>query len=548
MPEALPHESHVIARATFGWSPETERDVLAAGWEAWLDDQLDPDGIADTAVDAMVSGYHALDATNAENHAFAENNPDGEEIITGQLHHAALLRACYSRRQLNEMMVHVWADHFNVWLGDHWLRHVAVVDHREVARAQPFGRFADLLSASAHSPAMLVYLDNYISDATDPAGVNENYGRELLELHTMGLLDGVQPFSEDDVVGVAQVLSGWSVNTSPSAQVFTYKPWQHHTGPVSLFGGTWTTPGRSGAAGYDDGVSLIDHLAHHPATARHVAFRLCRRFVADEPPTSLVDSATAVYLANDTAVGPVIRHIFHSPEFAAAAGAKVRRGFEVFAASVRALGVVIDPDPTGAASHALHGNGWGWLSRLGGRRFSHPAPDGPADTGSEWISSDGMLRRWATAGALTGGWAEGLDFDARAFARPAAPTVDDWITQVAARVLGRVAADPPHPFSDVPPWVDDAVRWITANGYASGYPDNTYRPGDNITRAAVTRMLYRIHAEVVDPLTAGERAAVLALFTDVPATGDDPVPEWLVDWKAHDLVTLLLSIPGFHRR
>ena len=236
----------MIARATFGWSPDTQNDVLATGWEAWLDGQLNPQTVADSALDSMLSGYDRLTASNAENYAFHKNNEDGEEILTAQVHHATLLRACYSRRQLNEMMVHFWSDHFNIWLSGHWLRHFQIVDHREVARANPFGRFADLLSASAHSPAMLVYLDNYLSDANDPAGVNENYGREVLELHTMGILDGVQPFSEDDMLGVARVLSGWSVDTNQAAHTFQYKSWRHHTGPVSLFGGGWTTPGRSG--------------------------------------------------------------------------------------------------------------------------------------------------------------------------------------------------------------------------------------------------------------------------------------------------------------
>ena len=548
MPQALPHETHVIARATFGWSPETERDLVAAGWQAWLDDQLDPTGVNDAALDTMLRDYDRLGATNAENYAFAKSVDNGSKIITAQIHHAALLRACHSRRQLNEVMVRFWADHFNVWITGHWLRHFQVADHRDVARADPFGRFADLLAASAHSPAMLVYLDNYISNANDPAGVNENYGRELLELHTLGILDGVQPFSEQDLVGVANVLSGWSVDTSEGAHVFAYKPWRHHTGPVSVLGGSWTTPGRSGSAGYDDGVALLDHLAHHPATARHIAFKLCRRFVVDDPPPSLVDSAAAVYGANDTAIGPVVRHIFDSPEFAAAPGAKVRRGFEVLVAGVRALGIGIDPDPMGEASHRLHGDGWGWLSRLGGRSFSHPAPDGPADTGDEWISSDGMLRRWETAGTLAYDGTTGMTFDLGSFVRPAAPTLGQWITQVADRVLGRVAADPPHGLTDVPAWIDDAVRWITANNHATGYPDNTYRPNNNITRASVTRMLFRIHAEVVDPLSPVERSALLALFSTVPATADDPVPEWLVNWKAHDLVTLLLSLPGFQRR
>jgi hypothetical protein len=438
----------------------------------------------------------------------------------------------------------------------------------------------------------------------------------------------------------------------------------HHHGPVSILGGAFSTPGRSGSAALQDGVALLDVLAHHPATARHLAYKLCRRFVADTPPPSLVASAAQVYLANDTAIAPVLRHLFHSPEFAAATRTKVRRGFEVLVAYARAMGGTIDPDPVGDLSNRLHGPGWGILERLGQRLWGHRTPDGYPDTAPDWISADGLLRRWEAAGTVTADWMDGWTYDLAAIVEPSGPTVDTWIEGVARRLLGVVTGYPDHGFRDVPPWVEDPVRWITAKGYAAGWPDGTFRPDADInrgqvtnmlwkiagsptghpahglrdvpawldpavrwakatavvppypdrtfrpgrrmprsqvvtaawrmagrptgfgphglsdvpvdldaavrwavacdhlagfpngtfrptqpiTRAQVTRMLHRIHDEKPTLLTPAERAACLELFTDVPAGPDDDVPDWLVEWKGHDLMTLILSLPRFQRR
>jgi hypothetical protein len=533
-----------------------------------------------------------------------------------------------------------------------------------VARAHALGRFADLLQASAHSPAMLVYLDNWVSNANSEEGVNENYGRELLELHTFGIINGVQQYTEADMRGVALILSGWSVNTNAGQHVFQFRNGYHHHGPVSILNGAFSTPGRSGTAALQDGVDLLNVLARHPATATHLAYKLCRRFVADTPPPALVASAAQVYLANDTAIAPVLRHIFHSAEFAASAHSKVRRGFEILTAYARAMGGTVDPDPVGELSNHLHGNGWGMLSALGQRLWGQVTPDGYPDTGPDWISADGLLRRWDVAGTVTATWLEGWSFDAEAILEPTGPTLDTWLEGVARRLLGVVTGYGDHGFRDVPAWVEDAVRWISAKGYAEGWPDGTYRPNANInrgqvtnmlwkiagsptgygahgqtdvpgwlepavrwakatgvvppypnrtfrpnlampraqvvaaawrmdgsptglpehgltdvpaaieqavrwavngdymagfsndtfrpndpiTRGQVTRMLYRIHDDTPALLSAAERAACLELFADADVGPSDPVPDWLVDWKAHDLMTLILSLPRFQRR
>jgi hypothetical protein len=657
-------ETHLISRATFGWTPQTERDVLDVGWSAWLDAQLAPSTLPDQKVNRLLSGYQTLDNSNWQNWQFADATEDGWYTLVGERSHATALRALYSRRQLYEVMVEFWTNHFNINLDETEGDHLVTADNRQVARAHALGRFVDLLQASAHSPAMLVYLDNWISNANSEEGVNENYGRELLELHTFGIIDGAQQYTEADMRGVALILSGWSVNINAGQHVFQFRNGYHHHGPVSILNGAFSTPGRSGTAALQDGVDLLNVLARHPATARHLAYKLCRRFVADTPPPALVTSAAQVYTQNDTAIAPVLRHIFHSPEFAANAHSKVRRGFEIMTAYARALGGTADPDPIGDLANRLHGNGWGLLSGLGQRLWGQTTPDGYPDTGPDWISADGLLRRWDVAGAVTATWMEGWSFNAEAILEPTGPTVDTWIEGVARRLLGVVTGYGDHGFNDVPAWVEDAVRWITAKGYAAGWPNGTYRPNadisrgqvtnmlwkiagsptghaahglrdvpgwlepavrwakatgvvppyanrtfrpnlamprsqvvtaawrmdgrhtgfpghglsdvpaaieqavrwavngdylagfpnstfrpnDPITRAQVTRMLYRIHDDTPPLLTPAERAACLELFADTDHGPSDPVPDWLVEWKAHDLMTLILSLPRFQRR
>jgi uncharacterized protein (DUF1800 family) len=657
-------ETHLISRATFGWSPATERDVLDQGWEAWLASQLDPTSIPDPDVNRLLSGYQTLQNSNWQNWQFIDTSEDAWYVLLGERAHATLLRAVYSRRQLYEVMVEFWTNHFNISLDEAEGEHLITVDNREVVRAHALGRFADLLQASAHSPAMLVYLDNWVSNANSDEGVNENYGRELLELHSMGIIDGVQPYTEADMRGVALIMSGWSAHFGTGRHEFLFRPGYHHTGPVSILGGAFSTPGRSGATAIQDGVALLDVLARHPNTARYLAFKLCRRFVADDPPPALVTSAAQVYLANDTAIAPVLSHIFHAAEFAAARRSKVRRGFEILAAYARALRGTADPDPIGDLSARVHSIGWGVLDGLGQRLWGHATPDGYPDTGPDWISADGLLQRWGTAGAVTADWMNGWSYDADAVLRPRGPSVDTWIEGVARRLLGVVTGFPDHGFRDVPAWVEDSVRWITAEGFAEGWPDGTFRPNANIsrgqvtnmlwkiagsptghpahgladvprwldpavrwakatgivpaitarqfrpnvnmprtqvvgaawrmagmptgfpdhdlsdvpsgidqavrwavtadhmagfpngtfrpnapiTRAQVTRMLHRIHDQTPAILSAAERSACLELFADTDVGPAEPVPGWLLDWKAHDLLTLVLSLPRFQRR
>ena len=323
-----PFEALLASRLTWGRTPALEAEMADLGWEAWLAQQLDPTQIDDGAADALLSGYQTLTATNEANAALLPQQ-DGRLRVVHELSHATFLRFTYSKRQVYEVLVDFWTNHFNIALfaKDPYCV-LKTQDDREVVRPHALGRFADLLAASAHSPAMLVYLDNFRNDAR-AVNVNENYGRELLELHTLGIIGGEQVYDEHDVVAVARVLSGWTITTVPgTGMAFRFRDEFHDARPASILGGAWSTPGHAGDAGYQDGVSLLAFLAHHPSTARYLAWKLCQRFVGDDPPAGLVASAAQVYLDHDTAVAPVIDHIVRSPEFYASGGAKLRRGLD----------------------------------------------------------------------------------------------------------------------------------------------------------------------------------------------------------------------------
>lgn len=505
-------EQHLIARATFGWTPELESEVRTLGWRVWLDQQLAPAGIDDSAIESVLAGYRTLANTNQVNHVIADNEEDGPRLLRRELSHSTFLRALHSRRQLHEVMVDFWANHFNVFLYDSGYEHLMTVDNRTVARANALGKFSDVLSASAHSPAMLVYLNNARSNANSPDGVNENWGRELLELHTLGIIDGQHIYDETDVVGVAKVMSGWSVNITDDLDIFRFRSSWHHTGAISLLGGAWSCPAHAATDGQQYGESLLSFLAHHPSTARYLCWKLIKRFVTDDPPPSLVTSAQQVYLANDTAIAPVLRHLFHSAAFAANRGTKLRRGLEILAATCRVLDAQVDPDPSGDAAEGIHGEGWGALFRLGQPLFGHRNPDGFSDDSADWLSADGLLRRWEICGAISQNWYEpDVTADPMTLVPdPPPPTAGTLLDALAARVLGATNTPPPHRMSDVGAnaWYGSALDWAADAGVVTAYANGTFRPKATVKRSQVVTMLWHVAG---DP--AGEPAHG---FPDVP--------------------------------
>lgn len=373
----------VTSRLTFGITPEVDQSIIALGITGWIEDQLSKNR-PDPAIENLFSGYQILNGTTKQAYDAIRAEFDNEREIT----HAQLIRARYSSHQLFEMMTHLWMDHFNIsFQGDSNAYTLAFQE--QVIRPNAMGRFVDLLVATAESGSMMEYLDNTDSDAR--RGINENYGRELLELHTLGIDEqGNQIYTENDVVGAAHVMSGWAREGSRDSAnygQFIYRPEYHSTAAVSLLGGQWTNAGLADKAAGD---SLLQFLARHPQTAEYVCFKLCRRFVADAPPAGLVASAASVYLANDTAIVPVLRHIFNSAEFAASGGQKVRRPFELLAAAMRSLGtsVPIDPQSDGAEDLIRA------LQRMGHQPWRWETPDGYPDEALPWVNSNALLLGW----------------------------------------------------------------------------------------------------------------------------------------------------------
>ena len=408
----------VAHKVTFGPKPSLLGEIAAATPSAWIDQQLDHTSLDDSIVEGVLSGYNTLTNTNAQNWAVLQLE-DGQTQVFGEVMHATFLRAVYSPKQIYEVMCDFWFNHLNVHMfGNYSFRHLTAQYLRDVIRPHALGKFTDMLQASAASPPMLAYLDNWRSNANSSAGVNENYGRELLELHTLGIRNGAQVYSEVDVRSAAYIMSGWSIDTSNDQDVFWFRDSRHWRPAVSLLGGAWSRPDRTGADDatlIGDAVSMINFLARHRSTAEYICSKLVRRFIADSPPESLVQQLADEWQATDTDITAVMRMLLNSPEFAASGGQKVRRGLETVAltseppkrSSTRTRSA--KPQRRFTASAGTRA----FWSDMGNACSQKATPDGYPDTGPEWVSSDGMLRRWETAGLLAhNALANGVTIDA----------------------------------------------------------------------------------------------------------------------------------------
>ncbi len=377
-------ELHLLRRATFGASRATLKELRRLGRDEWLDRQLHPERIPDRIGDDIVRRFPDLDWSIPT----ALQRLEGSWQLMFDLGVSTLARAAWSERQLFEVMVDFWSNHLNVtnpsdmvWFSRH--------DYdRNVIRRHALGRFSDMLAASARHPAMLLYLNNAESTYESP---NENYGRELLELHSVGVDGG---YDEDDMRNSALVMTGFGINWDEGT--YEYHPWAHHVGPLKVMGWRSKNGRRNGQA---VGLDYVDYLAHHPSTARHLATKLVRRFVSDDPPRGLVESLAEVYLDNGTAIVPVLRALFRSKTFEGAVGEKVRRPLEDLAATVRTLGV--GPDANG--TDGLIALYW-MVEGLGQAPLAWTQPDGYPDVADAWRSAGGMLSRWNSHMSLAAHW------------------------------------------------------------------------------------------------------------------------------------------------
>ena len=386
--EQLPDEQvqQVLNRLAFGGRPGDAAAVRAMGVDQWIARQLDPAQIDDRATTTLVARYATTASDRAElvrlfREARAAKKQNQARMPTPAIERAVpelqaslITRAVTSERQLNEVMVNFWENHFSLFAQKGQQERLFLVEFdRDVIRPNAMGRFRDLLGAVAHSPAMLFYLDNWQSRRD---AVNENYARELMELHTLGVDGG---YTQKDVQEVARALTGWTVAVQQDGD-YVFRARAHDTGEKLILGKKF--PAGRGEA---EGEAVLDLVARHPSTARFITTKLARHFISDDPPASVVDRCSAVFARTDGDIRQTLGCIITGPEFfsRAAYRSKVKTPFEVVASAMRAMDAM--PDATPRSSRTV--------AQLGQPIFGHQTPEGWPDRAEAWMNSGAILNR-----------------------------------------------------------------------------------------------------------------------------------------------------------
>lgn len=458
---------HLLNRAGFGPRQGDVEKVKRMGIDKYIDLQLHPGRINDSAIDARLAAFPSLKMSNGEisekypqpqflarrlglrqpaqpgdaaspesereqretrQKIFAyyrDHNLKPPQIILQELQGQKIVRAAYSERQLQEMMADFWFNHFNVFWQKGADRVLTTDFEMNAIRPNTLGKFKDLLMATAKSPAMMFYLDNFQSTTPDmqmpgrgkfprrgqfrknqrqlpppnnqgqdgqmtqerraqiqnqlrnrQRGINENYARELMELHTLGVDGG---YTQKDVQEVARCLTGWTIDRPQQGGDFIFREFMHDKGEKMVLGQ------RINEGGIRDGEKVIDILAHHPNTAKFISTKLVRRFVSDNPPPSLVDRVAAVYKKTDGDIREMVRTILTSAEFNSteAYRAKIKSPFELAVSAIRAMGA--DVSVTFAASQ--------FVARMGQPLYLYQAPTGYPDRAEQWVNTGSLLER-----------------------------------------------------------------------------------------------------------------------------------------------------------
>ena len=421
MPSDL-REIHVLNRLAFGPSAADIEHIRSIGVEKYIQEQLSPSSIS--LPQSLVEELNSLDTLRlSATELFLEYGPpsyrglQGDKeaiqkarqrarIIVEQAMQARLRRAVESPRELEEVMVNFWFNHFNVF-AQKGLDHLWIGSYeREAIRPYALGRFRDLLGATAKDPAMLFYLDNWQNTAPNSPGargnfkgLNENYARELMELHTLGVDGG---YTQQDVITLAKILTGWGFRrpgqpvaraaqfmAGQTTSAFYFDPNRHDSSPKVFLGHSIR------GSGINEGEEALDILAQHPSTAHHISFELAQYFISDNPPKSLVDRLAREYLTSRGDIRAVLNSLFHSPEFwdQQYFGKKFKTPYEYVISAVRAAGSpVTNARPL-----------FGTMGQLGMPLYLCQTPDGYKNTQEAWLNPNGMTQRINFATALGSG-------------------------------------------------------------------------------------------------------------------------------------------------
>jgi uncharacterized protein (DUF1800 family) len=440
---------HALNRLGFGARPGDVEQIEKTGLENWVQAQLHPENIKDPVVDARLAEYPTLHLDSAnllekyppydvaakrlgvtaeelqKRLREASKQPQrmnplplgDQNVVVDNLMESKVVRAVYSERQLAEQLAGFWFNHFNIFIYKDLERWYAIPYERDAIRPYVLGKFRDLLEATAKSPAMLFYLDN--SSSADPhaferlkqhpvrapagtklppiggkRGLNENYGRELMELHTLGVDGG---YTQQDVIDVARAFTGWTIESPREHPAFYFDERLHDPDPKRVLGKTIH------AGGIKDAEQVLDLLVKNPHTAHHISLQLAQHFVADDPPETLVARMTKTFEKSKGDIRAVITTMIYSPEFwsHAALRAKVKTPFELVISTVRAVGADVD-QPYQLAQ---------WVGRIGEPLYQCLTPNGYADKASAWISTGALLNRMNFAVALTSNKVRGAQVD-----------------------------------------------------------------------------------------------------------------------------------------
>jgi uncharacterized protein (DUF1800 family) len=496
---------HLLNRIGYGPRPGDVERVKQMGIDKYIDLQLHPERIDDSAIEAKLANYPSLRMSLAEiqeNYPppqllarqlglrqgknapvqppgegadentkreyrrqvtayYQENNLRPPQFLLQELQSQKIIRAVYSERQLQEVMTDFWFNHFNIFWAKNADRNLTTDYEMNVIRPHTMGKFKDLLMATAKSPAMLVYLDNFQSmspDAKLPGqvrrlgavrprpgllgggfgnrrlnnpnrneqidremqrdqmtpqqqrqaqrppvanrrkpGINENYAREIMELHTLGVEGG---YTQKDVQEMARCLTGWTLDRPRQGTQFVFRPFMHDNGEKTVLGHKIPAGG-----GIKDGEMVIDILAHHPSTAKFISTKLVRRFVSDTPPQALVNRVAAVFTKTDGDIREMLRTILTSPEFNSkeAQRAKIKSPFELAASAIRALGAEVTV-PLQTAQ---------FISKMGEPLYLYQAPTGYPDRADQWVNTGSLLERLNFGVALATNKVRGASFDVK---------------------------------------------------------------------------------------------------------------------------------------